>query len=187
MIFTGLSARGETIVYEDGKRYLWILSLLLPFVPIISYGIYFLSGSTAATLIPVLFVFGLIPLLDAALGEDFNNPPAEVIAALEADPYYRRLALATVPLFWLSYLAAVAFVGTQDLPWWSYLALILGVGTINGGAIALGHELGHKPPRSVHGLSGQQRRWLRPFPRRAQPRSPHLGCDPRRSRQRPLR
>ena len=147
MIFTGVSARGETIVYEDGKRYLWIFSLLLPFVPILSYGIYFLSGSTAATLIPVLFVFGLIPLLDAALGEDFNNPPAEVIAALEADPYYRRLALATVPLFWLSYFAAVAFVGTQDLPWWSYLALILGVGTINGGAIALGHELGHKQNR----------------------------------------
>ena len=97
MIFTSVSARGETIVYEDGKRYLWILSLLLPFVPIISYGIYFLSGSTAATLIPVLFVFGLIPLLDAALGEDFNNPPAEVIAALKAEgitmsaPYLSQL------------------------------------------------------------------------------------------------
>jgi alkane 1-monooxygenase len=116
--------------------------------PIISYGVYLLSGGAmAATLIPVLFVFGLIPFLDAVFGEDANNPPAEVVAAMEADPYYRRLAIATVPLFWLSYLAAVAFVGTQDLPWWSYVALILGVGTINGGAIALGHELGHKQHR----------------------------------------
>jgi alkane 1-monooxygenase len=148
MTFTGISARGETIAYTDGKRYLWFLSLLLPIVPIFSFGVYFLTGgASAVTLIPVVFVFGLIPILDAALGEDTNNPPAEVVAAMEADPYYRRLAMATVPLYWLSYLAAVAFVGTQDLPWWSYVALILGVGTINGGAIALGHELGHKPNR----------------------------------------
>jgi alkane 1-monooxygenase len=123
-------------------------SLFLPIVPILSYGVYLLSGgAVAATLIPVLFIFGLVPFLDAVFGEDTNNPPAEVVAAMEADPYYRRLAIATVPLFWLSYLAAVAFVGTQDLPWWSYVALILGVGTINGGAIALGHELGHKQHR----------------------------------------
>jgi alkane 1-monooxygenase len=148
MAFTGVSACGETITYTDGKRHLWLLSLFLPIVPILSYGIYFLSGgATAVTLIPVLFIFGLVPFLDAMFGEDTNNPPAEVVSAMEADPYYRRLAIATVPLFWLSYLAAVAFVGTQDLPWWSCVALILGVGTINGGAIALGHELGHKQHR----------------------------------------
>ena len=38
-------------------------------------------------------------------------------------------------------------VGTQDLPWWSYVALLLGVGTIDGGALLVGHELGHKPDR----------------------------------------
>ncbi len=148
MTFTGMTAQGESIVYNDGKRRLWLLSLWLPTVPILCYLAYFLTGGAlATTLVPVVFVFGFIPLVDAWLGEDMHNPPPEVVAAMEQDPYYRRLAMATVPLYWASYFATVAFLGAQDLPWWSYLALILGVGTINGGAIALGHELGHKPDR----------------------------------------
>jgi alkane 1-monooxygenase len=148
MTFTGTTARGENIVYEDGKRRLWFLSMFLPLVPLLTFGLYFLTGGTAAvTLIPAVFVFGLIPLLDMIFGEDRHNPPEEVVAAMEADPYYRRLAMATIPFYWLSYIAAVAFVGTQSLPWWSWPALVLGVGTINGGAIALGHELGHKQSR----------------------------------------
>ena len=148
MSFTGVSARGETVRYRDGKRYLWWLSAVLPTLPILCYAAFYLSGGAlGATLIPVVFVFGFIPLADALIGEDPHNPPPEVVAAMEADPYYRRLAMATVPVYWASYIATVAFIGTQDLPWWSYLALILGVGTINGGAIALGHELGHKPDR----------------------------------------
>ncbi len=147
MTFVGVSASGETIAYRDGKRYLFLLSLFLPTIPIIAFAIYFLTGALVATLIPVVFVFGVVPVADAWLGEDFNNPPAEVVAAMEADPYYRRLAIATVPMFWASYLATVAFVGTQSLPWWSWAALALGVGTLDGGCIALGHELGHKANR----------------------------------------
>jgi alkane 1-monooxygenase len=149
MAFTGTNTRGETVSYRDGKRYLWLFSLFLPLVPILSFAIYFANGGAlAATLIPVVFVFVFVPIADAALGEDTHNPPGEVVGAMEADPYYRRMAIATIPLYWASYFASVAFVGTQDLPWWSYLALILGVGTINGGAIALGHELGHKADRA---------------------------------------
>jgi len=147
MIFTGVSASGEAVAYRDGKRHLWMLSFIPPLIPPISFWIYVRTGNAAATLIPFLFVFGLIPLLDAVFGEDPNNPPAEVVAALEADPYYLRLARASVPLMWLSFISTVAFVGTQDLPWWSYLALLVGVGTIDGGSLLVGHELGHKPDR----------------------------------------
>lgn len=145
MIFSGVNERGETVTYKDGKRYLYILSLFLPTVPMLAYGLYFWThGALYTTLIPVLFIFGLVPLVDAILGEDTNNPPAEVVGAMEADQFYRYLAFATVPVFWASFIATVAFVGTQHLPWWSLLALAIGVGTINGGCLALGHELGHK-------------------------------------------
>ena len=147
MTFTGTTASGETVAYRDGKRHLWMLSFIPPLVPLISFWIYLRTGNAAATLGPFLFVFGLIPLLDAVFGEDRHNPPAEVVAAMEADPYYLRLARASVPLLWVSFVSTVAFVGTQELPWWSYLALVLGVGTIDGGALLVGHELGHKPDR----------------------------------------
>ena len=145
--FTGVNAAGQTITYKDGKRYLYLFSVFLPFVPLLSIGLYFWSGSWLATLAPVLFVFGFVPLADALLGEDVNNPPAEVVAAMEADPYYRYLAWATVPVFWASFIATTIFVGTQHPPLWSVIALALGVGTINGGCLALGHELGHKDNR----------------------------------------
>ena len=147
MIFTGIAAGGETIVYRDGKRHLWMLSLIPLLVPPLSFVLYLCTESTLATLIPFFFVFGFIPLADKLVGEDRYNPPGEVVAAMEADPYYLRLARAAVPLAWLSFIATVAFVGTQDLPWWSYVFLVLGVGTIDGGALLIGHELGHKADR----------------------------------------
>lgn len=147
MTFTGMTASGERIVYRDGKRYLWMLSLIPPVVPPLSYLLYLQTGNALTTLIPLLYIFGLIPLLDALIGEDRNNPPAEVVATMEADRYYMTLARATVPLLWLCFLSTIAFVGTQDLPWWSYLALLIGVGTIDGGALLVGHELGHKADR----------------------------------------
>ncbi len=117
-------------------------------VPLVAIGLYVLTGGAlVTTLIPFLFVFGFIPLTDAWLGEDFNNPPPEVVAAMDADTYYRRIAFMTVPLYWAGYLATVAFVGTQSLPWWSWAALAIGGGTGAGGCLALGHELGHKADR----------------------------------------
>ena len=116
MIFTGITPNGETIAYRDGKRYLWTLSFIPPLVPILSYGLYLSTGSTLTTLIPFFYIFGLIPLLDALIGEDRHNPPAEVVAAMEADLYYLTLARAAVPLLWLSFIATIAFVEHRICP-----------------------------------------------------------------------
>jgi alkane 1-monooxygenase len=145
MAFTGQAEDGSTVTYKDGKRYLYIFSLFFPLVPTLSVALYFaLGGNVLITLIPLLFVFGVIPAMDALIGEDTNNPPEEVVAAMAADNYYRYLLLATVPLFWIGFLATAALVGTQALPWWSIAALIVGVGTISGSCLTTGHELGHK-------------------------------------------
>jgi alkane 1-monooxygenase len=140
---------GETIVYRDGKRYLYLGSLLVTGVPLVAIALfYWTGGALSTTLVPFLFVFGVIPAVDALWGEDLNNPPPEVVAAMDADPYYRRIAFAAVPLYWLGFVATVAFVGTQTLPWWSWILLAIGGGTGASGALALGHELGHKADRT---------------------------------------
>ncbi len=149
MTFVGVTAGGDKIAYRDGKRYLYLGSVLVTAVPLVAVALYFATGGALwTTLVPFLFVFGVIPLVDAWLGEDFNNPPPEVVAAMDADPYYRRIAFAAVPLYWAGFVATVAFVGTQPLPWWSWMALAIGVGTGSGGCLALGHELGHKADRA---------------------------------------
>ena len=145
MAFSGRTEDGRTVTYTDGKRYLYLLSLLTPAVPTIAVALFFASGGNVlTTLLPLTFVFVLIPLMDAILGEDTHNPPEEVMAELSADNYYRVLALLSVPLYWVGFLSTAFLIGTQDLPWWSIVALAIGVGMVDGGCITTGHELGHK-------------------------------------------
>jgi alkane 1-monooxygenase len=145
MAFAGQAEDGRTISYTDGKRYLYLLSLVIPSTPALSVALYFALGqSPLTTLIPLLFIFAVVPLVDLILGEDTHNPPEEVVPAMSADNYYRVLALISVPLYWISFAATAVLIGTQDLPWWSILALAVGVGMVSGGALTTGHELGHK-------------------------------------------
>ncbi|MEQ1755183.1 MAG: alkane 1-monooxygenase [Micropepsaceae bacterium] len=145
MAFSGKSETGQTVTYTDGKRYLYFMSVFWPLVPTLSVLAYFYAGHNVfTTLLPVLFVFGLVPLVDAILGEDQNNPPEEVVDDMANDQFYRYLVLGSVPLFWISFLSTAYLVGTQDLPWWSVLALVIGVGTTDGSCLTNAHELGHK-------------------------------------------
>jgi len=144
MAFTGRTEDGRTVSYTDGKRHLYFLSLFLPMVPTLSVIGFLLTGNVLMTLVPLLFIFGVVPAADAILGEDTNNPPDEVVDAMAADNYYRILCILSVPLFWVGFVSTALLVGTQELPWWSILALVVGVGTINGGCLTTGHELGHK-------------------------------------------
>lgn len=145
MIYEVAAADGSLVRYRDHKRQLYLFSVVMPLVTVLSVALFAATdGALWTTLVPLLFIFGFVPLADALLGEDFNNPPDAVVAAMEQDPWYRRLALGATPVYWISFLVSAAFAATADLPLWSYIAFVIGVGTINGGAIAVGHELGHK-------------------------------------------
>ena len=106
--------------------------------------LYLWTGSVASMWLPVVFIYGLIPLFDLLIGEDLNNPPEEVVPQLEADPYYRWAAYALVPVLWIAFLGNAYFVGTRDLPWTAVAAIAVNVGILCGFGINLGHELGHK-------------------------------------------
>jgi alkane 1-monooxygenase len=147
MAFTGQTETGQPVSYVDGKRYLYFMSVFWPTIPTLSVIAYYTTGGNVlTTLIPVLFIFGLVPLVDAIIGEDLNNPPEEVVNDMANDQFYRILVMSTVPLFWISFISTAWMVGTENLPWWSILALVIGVGTTNGSCLTTGHELGHKHP-----------------------------------------
>jgi alkane 1-monooxygenase len=121
-----------------------MLSLLVPAAvaagPLLSLWL----DSAWALWAPVVFVYGVAPFIDLALGADTSNPPESAVAQLEADVYYRRVTHTLVPLLWLAFVGAAWFAATHALPWYGWLALVISTGNVGGFCINLGHELGHK-------------------------------------------
>lgn len=132
------------ISYTDNKRYLWLLSVLFPLVPLISMGLMEWSGQESMLWVPLLTLYLLIPLLDYLFPNDRSNPPEQIVPQLEADAYYRVLNYLTVPLHFIILVAGAWFVASNDLGWGGLLGLSLTVGVISGFGINTGHELGHK-------------------------------------------
>jgi len=130
--------------YTDRKRYLWLLSVLFPLIPMVGMGLALWSGKQWMLWLPLAFVYGVIPLLDYLFPKDRSNPPEQIVPQLEADGYYRILNHLTVPLHFVVLICGAWFVATQDLGWSGLIALSLMVGAIGGFGINTAHELGHK-------------------------------------------
>jgi alkane 1-monooxygenase len=125
------TASGEPVSYRDRKRAAWWLSVVFPLLPFTGIAAHAATGLLIALALPLLINYGLLPLLDALIGEDENNPPEEVVPQLHF--------VALVGCAW--------WVGTQPLPWWAVLLLAYVAGAGSGLGINTGHELGHKPTR----------------------------------------
>ena len=143
-VYTGRSANGEEIRYVDKKRWLWILSVIYPLQPFLAIGLHAKTGNEAWFLLPFLINYVFAPMLDWVIGEDSNNPPEEVVMALDQDPYYRQLTFAIIPLHFISLIGATWYATTQPLSWWAFLLLAAFTGLVAGLAINSAHELGHK-------------------------------------------
>ncbi len=141
---TGNGVYGSGAAYRDKKRYLWLLSVVWPLLPIIGLYLANVTGLAVFNWSTMILWYLIIPALDLMLGSDSSNPPEAAVPALEEDRYYRYLTYITVPLHYVTFLTAAWVVGTGHLSWVSYLGLALSVGIINGLAINTGHELGHK-------------------------------------------
>ena len=120
------------------------MSVLYPVSPFFSIWLHSISGNEWWLLLPLLFNYGVGPVLDWLLGEDRNNPPEEVVMQLDQDRYYRRLTYVVVPLHFVTLIGIAWYAGTQDLSIWGFIALAVVAGMTAGLAINTGHELGHK-------------------------------------------
>jgi alkane 1-monooxygenase len=131
--------------YRDHKRYAWILSLLVPMTVAIGPFLYGHYASRELMLwLPVIFFYGVAPLIDMALGTDTSNPPESAVPALEKDMYYRVVTWALAPLLWGAFIYGAWFYTTTPLSWGGRIAGVLSIGAVGGFCINLGHELGHK-------------------------------------------
>src|SRR5882724_672875 len=145
MLFIAQAADGRTVRYVDGKRYLWLLSLTGPMLPLVAVYWCMASGQNPLTLLfPLAYTFFVIPLVDVLMGEDRHNPPEEVVPLMARDNYYRLLLYVAIALLYADFFVVAWFIGTHPLSWWAWLVLTLGTGYTSAGALLIGHELGHK-------------------------------------------
>ena len=142
----------EATAWTDRRRRLWLVSLLLPMLPLASLLAWSAWGQAWLLWLTPVVVYGLVPLLDLVLGEDDNNPPESQVPALEEDRWYRWLTWLTVPAVWLT-VAATAWVAAQGgLSPLGWLGLAISAGWTSGAGVNVAHELGHK--------KGPLERWL---------------------------
>ncbi len=139
--------------WSDRRRRLWLVSLLLPMLPLASLLAWDAGGGEAWFWLTPLVVYGLVPLLDLALGEDPNNPPEALVPVLEQDPWYRWLTWLAVPAVWVT-VAALAWVAARGgLGLAGWLGLAVSAGWTSGAGINAAHELGHKKGELEHWLA----------------------------------
>ena len=132
------------ITYSDKKRYLWLISVIMPTFPLMGVFFYYQTGLEWTLALPLLVSYTVLPVLDWLIGSDDNNPPEELVPQLEADTYYRFLTYITVPLHFVVLIALAYVVATNDLSWWAILVTAIIAGGYSGLGINTAHELGHK-------------------------------------------
>jgi len=130
--------------WVDSKRYLWLLSPMLPVFGLLILGLYEFTGISLALWGGPILVYGLIPLMDRIIGSDASNPPESAVAHLESDSYYRFVVYAYIPSQFILTIWGAWIAVNHDLSLFEYIGLILSVGAINGIAINTAHELSHK-------------------------------------------
>jgi alkane 1-monooxygenase len=138
--------------WHDPKRYAWLLGLLVPTLPFLSYGLVHLTGLGVFWFYRPMLVFGIFPPLDLWSGMDPTNPPDGVIKWLEQDRYYRWCTYVYLPIQYAGLVFACWLWAYGHLSTVDHIGLAVTVGMVSGIAINTAHELGHK--------RGSLERWL---------------------------
>lgn len=130
--------------WKDGKRYAWLLGLLVPTLPFIAYGLVQATGLGFFWFFGPILVFGIFPLADLIVGMDARNPPDSVIKWLEQDRYYRWCTYLYIPIQYAGLVFACVQWSSGDLSVVDSIGLALTMAMVSGIAINTAHELGHK-------------------------------------------
>jgi alkane 1-monooxygenase len=139
--------------WHDPKRYAWLLGLVVPTLPFITWALAELTGVGALWFYGPVLVFGIFPLLDLAIGMDARNPPDSMIKSLEQDRYYRWCTYLYLPIQYGGLVFACWLWSSGKLSVIESIGLATTVAMVSGVAINTAHELGHKRASSERWLS----------------------------------
>ncbi|MFT4187705.1 MAG: alkane 1-monooxygenase [Aeromicrobium sp.] len=153
---------GQRIEWTDKKRYLWIMGAIMPLIPLLIWGAFAATGWSFWWWFGPVILFVIVPLVDLVAGLDPNNPPDELIEALEGDRFYRWVTYAFIPAQIAGFLWGCLVIGNgtffgidvhadgvlpgiaENLSVADKVGLATGLGIVAGIGINTAHELGHK-------------------------------------------
>jgi alkane 1-monooxygenase len=130
--------------WRDGKRYMWLLGLIVPTLPFIAWGLVHATGLGVFWFFGPVLVFGVFPVMDLIVGMDAANPPDSVIKWLEQDRYYRWCTYLYLPIQYAGLVFACSLWAHGGLSTLDDIGLVLTMSMVSGIAINTAHELGHK-------------------------------------------
>ncbi len=167
--------------WRDKKRHLWLLGLVIPALGVTIVAVYAVLDWGWLLWGGPILILVIIPILDLLVGLDSDNPPEDVIEALENDRYYRWLTFFYLPIQYAAFFAVFAMiVGINPIGWtgdlvgakdwlaanvsselvgpislalWEKIAIAISIGCIGGIGINTAHELGHKKESHERWLS----------------------------------
>ncbi|MBF4163676.1 fatty acid desaturase [Nocardioides acrostichi] len=141
---------GSTEHWQDKKRYLWLIGLVVPSLAFMAVALYGLTGWSVWLWLGPIVILGIVPAIDLFVGLDRTNPPDDVIEALENDRYYRWITYLFLPIQYVGFIGAFWIIagggvpGVPELSLLGRIGLAVSVGCIGGIGINTAHELGHK-------------------------------------------
>lgn len=138
---------------QKPKKYLWILSTLLPLIGLSGVSLFQITQKPIMLWVPLVFIYGFIPLLDFMFSKDDSNPNESQVSKLEQTKFYDWVLFLMLPLHFFVFIYLIEFMVSNQLAWWMNGVLIVTLGVFGGLAVNLGHELGHKKDRLSKNLA----------------------------------
>jgi alkane 1-monooxygenase len=141
---SGTVSAGSIEAWQDRKRYLWLLGLVVPSLAFLGMGMERLTGDAGWLWIGLIVILGIVPAIDLFTGLDHSNPPDDLIEALEGDRYYRWVTYVYLPIQYAGLVVGMVVIASDRLDTLDKVGLALTLGCVGGIGINTAHELGHK-------------------------------------------
>ena len=154
---SGTLRPGSTDDWQDKKRYLWLIGLVVPSLAFIGLGMRELTGWSVWLWIGPIIVLVVVPAIDLVAGLDRANPPDDLIETLENDRYYRWITYVFLPIQYAGFIGAFYLLAHPEviggLSSLDKIGMVVSIGCIGGIGINTAHELGHKKESNERWLS----------------------------------
>ena len=124
------------------RKVKYFVALVFPILACIAF-----TTSGILTLLPALFTFGLVPLVELFFEPEHKNLESDESAARANDAFFDWVLYLLVPAFVAVLVLFLFAISTPNLAAFDFIGRTISMGMLCGVVINLGHELGHRANR----------------------------------------